>query len=156
MKQLLAAVLLVVATQAPAQTPETLAVKSLSFLSGCWTTPKGITPEIRECYTAPYAGTMQSSSQTVENGRTTHVEFISIRDIDGTVIYAPILNGKSLSTFRLSKIEGQSAVFDNPQNDFPKRILYRRNGDNTLTITLEGTSPNDPGNQTWTMRPQGM
>ena len=29
------------------------------------------------------------------------------------------------------------AVFENPQHDFPKRIIYRKSGDNTLTTTVD-------------------
>jgi hypothetical protein len=125
-------------------------------MSGCWTTPKGASPEIRECYTAPYAGLIQGSSQTVTNGKTTQVEFIAIRESEEGVTYAPIFNGKALSIFTLSRVEGPIAVFENPQNDFPKKIIYRRDIDKSLVIRLEGARPDEANNQEMRLMPQGM
>jgi hypothetical protein len=84
---------------------------------------------LRGCFTAPYAGLIQGSSQTVKNGTTTQIEFAAIQEKDGIITYAPIFNGKSLSVFTLTKTEAKSAVFENPTNDFPKKIIYRRNAD---------------------------
>ena len=36
------------------------------------------------------------------------------------------------------QLEGQSAVFENLHHDFPKRILYRKNSDGSLTARVEG------------------
>jgi hypothetical protein len=156
MKTLTILGLVLATTAAMAQTTLPVSVKDLSFMSGCWTTPKGATPEIRECYTAPYAGLMQGSSQTVRDGKTTQVEFIAIRESNDGVIYAPIFNGKALSTFKLSQVDGPMAVFENPQNDFPKKIIYRRDTDKSLVIRLEGARSDDANNQEMWLMPQGM
>lgn len=147
-------VVLVVAWPTLAQTP--LSVRSLGFMSGCWTTPKDAKQELRECFTAPYAGLIQGSSQTVKDGKTTQIEFAAIQEKDGKVTYAPIFNGKALSAFTLTQAEGKTAVFENPTNDFPKKIIYRRNADGSLTARTEGAKTDDPANEEWTMIPQGM
>jgi hypothetical protein len=156
MKTLFVLSLILATTPATAQTFPAATVKALGFMSGCWTTPKGASPEIRECYTAPYAGLIQGSSQTVMNGKTTQVEFIAIRESEEGVTYAPIFNGKALSTFTLSRVEGPMAVFENPQNDFPKKIIYRHDMDKSLVIRLEGARPDDANNQEMRLMPQGM
>jgi hypothetical protein len=125
-------------------------------MSGCWTTPKGAMRELRECFTAPYAGLIQGSSQTVKDGKTTQIEFASILEKDGKVTYAPIFNGKALAVFTLTQVEGTTAVFENAANDFPKKVIYRRNQDGSLTARTEGAKADDPANEEWTMVPQGM
>jgi hypothetical protein len=139
-----------------AQEPTPLTVRSLSFMSGCWTTPKGAPSELRECFTAPYAGLIQGSSQAVKDGKTTQIEFAAIQEKDGKVTYAPIFNGKSLSVFTLTRIENKTATFENPDNDFPKKVIYRRNPDGSLTARTEGAKADDPANEEWRMIPQGM
>jgi hypothetical protein len=147
-------VLLAVSWPALAQSPTS--VKSLSFMSGCWTTPKGALEELRECFTAPYAGLIQGSSQTVKDGKTTQIEFAAIHEKDGKITYAPIFNGKALSVFTLTRVENKTATFENPTNDFPKKIIYRRNADGSLTARTEGADPSDKASQEWTMVAQGM
>lgn len=154
--QLAAGLIWGVSSAAFAQNSPPLSVQSLGFMSGCWTTPKGAPEEYRECYTAPYAGIIQGSSHAVKNQKTVSFEFSLIAEKDGKVTYTPFYNGKQLSVFTLTKIEGQSALFENPENDFPKKLIYRRNADRSLTARTEGASATDAQNQEWTMIPQGM
>lgn len=142
---------LLVATPALAQT---FSFRDLSFISGCWSTPKGAAEDYRECFTAPYAGMIQGSSQLVKDGKTASFEFSVIAEKDGKITYAPFFNGKAMSVFTLTTQDKTSAVFENPANDFPKKVIYRKNADGSLTARIEGA---DPGKfQEWVMRPQGM
>ena len=150
----LAFIFLMLSGTAFAQAP--LSVSSLSFMSGCWTTPNEAKSELRECFTAPYAGLIQGSSQTVKDGKTTQIEFVAIHEKDGKVTYAPIFNGKALPVFTLTQVEGKAAIFENAANDFPKNIIYRRNQDGSLTARTQGAKADDPANEEWTMIPQGM
>ncbi|MBL8642905.1 MAG: hypothetical protein JNK21_03145 [Rhodospirillaceae bacterium] len=138
-----------------AQTPAPL-IKGLGFISGCWTTPKGAAPEYRECYTAPYAGVIQGSSQTVKDQKTTAFEFALIAEKDGKITYAPFYNGTALSVFTLTLLQPGIAVFENPENDFPKKLIYQRNADGSLSARLEGNGRDDPQNTEYRMIPQGM
>jgi Domain of unknown function (DUF6265) len=155
MRYLIGVALLLV-SPAFSQTPAPPTIRDLSFMSGCWTTPKGTESELRECFTAPYAGLIQGSSQTVKGGKTTQVEFVAIAEKDGKITYAPIFNGKALAVFTLTSIAGKSAVFENPANDFPKKVIYLLNADGSLTARTQGAKADDPANQEWTMVPQGM
>lgn len=142
------AALLVWAFSAAAQAQT---IKSLAFMSGCWATASN---DYRECYTAPYAGLMQGASQTVKNGKTVSWEFAVITEKDGAITYAPFYNGKALSVFTLTTVDAVSVVFENPANDFPKKLIYRKNSDGSLTARTEGGSATDIQNQEWVMRPQ--
>ncbi len=70
--------------------------RDISFMSGCWKTASGVSPEYRECYTAPKAGMMQGSSQTIEDGKTTFFEFNLVVEEDGKIVYRPFLERRAL------------------------------------------------------------
>jgi len=148
--------LLSAATAVFAQSPTPGSVNGLSFMAGCWTTPKNAPEEYRECYTAPYAGIIQGYSKTVKDGKTTSYEFSLISEKDGKITYTPFYMGRQLSIFTLTKMDATSAQFENPDNDFPKKLIYRKNADGSLTARAEGASPTDTQNQEWKLIPQGM
>jgi len=37
-----------------------------------------------------------------------------------------------------ARASGHEAVFENPAHDFPKRVIYRKNGEGTLSARVEG------------------
>jgi hypothetical protein len=37
------------------------------------------------------------------------------------------------------KVNDNQAIFENPQNDFPQRVIYQRTIDGSLLASLEGT-----------------
>ena len=45
--------------------------------------------------------------------------------------------------FRLVSLDGDTAVFENANHDFPQRIIYRRVSDDAMTASIEG--PGDDG-----------
>lgn len=51
--------------------------------------------------------------------------------------------------FPLVSLEGQRAVFENPENDFPQRVIYSRTGD-VLTGRIEGTIDGQAQSMEWT------
>ncbi len=111
--------------------------KDVSFMSGCWETAPGVTPEYRECYTAPKAGMMQGSSQTIENGKTTFFEFSLVLEEAGKIVYRPFIKGVHTVDFTLTKLTSAEAVFENLAHDFPQRIIYRKGADGKLTARIE-------------------
>ena len=38
----------------------------------------------------------------------------------------------------LTRASSTEAVFENPQHDFPKRIIYRKGADDSLTASIDG------------------
>jgi hypothetical protein len=153
MKLLIFAVALVFGAVSSAQAQQT--VRDLSFMSGCWATPKGAPDDYRECFTAPYAGLIQGSSQMVKDKKTINYEFAVIAETNGVITYAPFHMGKALAVFTLKTVADATATFENLENDFPKRVIYRRNKDGSLTARIEGETADDPQNQEWVMAPQG-
>ncbi len=103
-----------------------VAISELIFMSGCWKTAPGVSPEYRECYTVPKAGMIQGSSQTVKDGKTTFFEFATIVEEGGKIAYTPFLKGVRSVDFPLVKSTSGEVVFENLKHDFPQRIIYRK------------------------------
>jgi hypothetical protein len=66
-------------------------------------------------------------------------EFLRIAaNEDGGLSYYSMPNGASPPTaFAMTSHVDQRAVFENPQHDFPQRIIYERDGD-TMVARIEG------------------
>jgi hypothetical protein len=126
--------------------------QDVSFMSGCWKTAAGVSPEYRECYTAPKAGMMQGSSQMIKDGKTTSFEFSLVLEQDGKIIYRPFLNGKQAAVdFTLTTLSANEAIFENLGHDFPQRVVYRK-ADGKLTARIEDATGKKF--MQWVMQPQ--
>lgn len=130
-------------------------MQDLAFMSGCWRSPPEAAVQLQECYTTPWAGVMQGSSQTVKDRAFTAFEFTLIEEKNEAVTLTPFVNGVRSVSFTLVRSSDGEAVFENLTHDFPKRIIYRKGADGTLTARIEGAATGDPGAQVWTMRPMG-
>lgn len=67
-------------------------------------------------------------------------EYLQIRQQEvGAIFYVAIPSGQKETSFELTKFDGKEAVFENPEHDFPKRIIYRLENDSTLVARIDGT-----------------
>lgn len=71
-------------------------------------------------------------------------EFLRIgANAHGDIVYYSMPGGRSPPTeFALTAHAGQRVVFENPEHDFPKRIIYQRDGD-TMTARIDGGESSD-------------
>ena len=113
------------------------AIGQLGWLSGCWAAP-GAEAGSGEQWMAPAGGTLLGMSRTVKGGKTTAWEFLQIREVDGQLAYVAKPHSQPEASFKLVSAEGSSVMFENPQHDFPQRIIYKREGDR-LQARIEGT-----------------
>lgn len=128
----------------PSQAPDALA--PLSFLEGAWRATQPDGSQVEERWTAPRGGMMLATNQAIRGGETVMFEFLRIEALPEGVFYFPSPRGKERTPFRMVHVEGNAtrgiAVFENPDNEFPMRITYRREGD-SLIATLEGKGQPD-------------
>lgn len=69
---------------------------------------------------------------------TAFVEKLRLVVKDGTIFYvADVPENKSLVYFRFTEISNDHFVCENPDHDFPKKIMYRREG-KVLKATVSG------------------
>ena len=119
----------------------------LSWLAGYWLDcSRG--REASETWSDPRAGLMVGHTVTVRNGRS-GFEFARITRLqDGVLAYVAQPAGAAPTPFRLIESGPQRAVFANPANDFPHRILYQRAGD-VLTARIEGADDDETRSVEW-------
>ena len=82
---------------------------------------------------------MMGMSRTVAGEKTVEFEYLRIEQRADGVYYVAHPKARCPGTdFKLTKASATEAVFENPQHDFPKRIIYRKTGDDSLTASIDG------------------
>ena len=117
------------ATQAPA-------VKDVAWISGCWDVTRN-GRHVVESWTSAEGGTIMGVSRTVSSGKTTEWEFLIIREGVKGLEYVAKPSGQPEATFTATTVSAAEVVFENPAHDFPRKIMYKRDGD-TLVASIEG------------------
>jgi len=121
-------------------------VDQLAWLSGTWFV-EGEDGWTEERWAPPRGGVMLGTSLTGRGETARFYEFMRIAaDGEGRLTFWASPSGGTPVPFRLTSMSESEAVFENPENDFPKRIVYRRSG-RVLTATISGVGGANP--QTW-------
>lgn len=128
-------IFLALTTQVSAQTST---IVDIAWISGNWQTEPGGRRQIEEHWTTVAGGTMLGMSRTVAGDKTVEFEYLRIEQRADGIYYVAHPKARCPGTdFKLTRASATEAVFENPQHDFPKRIIYRRDGD-SLTATIDG------------------
>ncbi|MBH1835652.1 DUF6265 family protein [Stenotrophomonas maltophilia] len=111
---------------AHAHAAATADIEQLGWLSGCWQLD-GQPPGAGEQWSTVAGGTMFGSSRSLRDGRTVGFEFMQLRQHDdGRLVFTALPSGRNATDFSAVRVEADEVVFENPANDFPQRITYRR------------------------------
>lgn len=114
------------------------ALADLAWMSGDWQTAPGGRRQIEEHWTQAAGASMMGMSRTVAGDKTVEFEYLRIEQRADGIYYVAHPKGRCPGTdFKLTRASATEAVFENPQHDFPKRIIYRK-GDDSLTATIDG------------------
>lgn len=117
--------------------PAADALQPVAWLAGCWARRDADAGSI-EHWMPPAGGTMFGMARTLKAGRTIEHEFLELRaQPDGAVVYTAHPSGQKTTSFRLVRHSSDELVFENPEHDFPQRVLYRRDGEG-MTARIEG------------------
>lgn len=124
----------------------------LAFMTGCWRAPLSRDGVMEELYTAPSANLMLGTTRYLRGGVAFQYEFTRIvRDSTG-IVMTPYPGGEpSTHDFRLTSLQDAVAIFEAPEHDDPKRIIYRANADGTRTARIDG-GPDDREGMEWVFR----
>jgi hypothetical protein len=114
------------AQNAPPPTPD--------WLSGHWLSCEG--GQVAENWIGAGSGVLIGVNLT--RGEQAGFEFLRIAaNTDGGYSYFSMPNGRAPATeFVMVALEGERVVFENLAHDFPRRIIYERNGE-TLHARIE-------------------
>lgn len=114
-------------------------ISQLAWLSGCWES-EASEPGSGEQWLPLAGGTLLGVSRTVKQGRTVEFEFMQIRALEnGQLAFIAMPSGQRTTVFPLLRLGEAEVVFENPQHDFPQRIVYRLRDETRLLARIEGT-----------------
>jgi hypothetical protein len=117
-------------------------MQKLAWISGCWKSEGN--PQSEEQWTKLEAQSMIGMGRTIANGKTVFHEFLQIRERSDGIYYIAQPNGETAVPFKLVKVNNNAAVFENPQHDFPQRIIYQLMIDGSLFAAIEGEEKGKP------------
>lgn len=117
----------------PAEPPD------LSWMAGYWLSCDD-GREVSETWSDRRGNVMLGTSLTVgRNGNSSHEQAQIAFTPEAGVRFIAQPSGQPSAEFRLVRSGLGEAVFENPEHDFPQRVIYRREGDR-LTGRIEGTA----------------
>ena len=109
-------------------------IDKLAFMTGCWEGPFGDQLN-HEQWMRPAGGTMLGQARNVKGDKTTFVEFVVIKEVDGklamNVQFGP--GGKTAVLTMVELLPGK-VVFSTG----PKKVMYQAKGRNGLYARIEG------------------
>ncbi|HZW16545.1 MAG TPA: DUF6265 family protein [Brevundimonas sp.] len=126
---------------APAPTPD------MTWMAGYWLDCSG-SREVSESWSDPRAGLSVGHAVTV-SGDEVSFEVSHIGSTPAGFAYVAQPGGAPPTAFVLAESGPARAVFANPENDFPTRVIYERDGD-TLTARIEGEIDGQARSMKWT------
>jgi hypothetical protein len=119
-------------------------LSALQWLAGCWT-QDGRDAGSVEQWTSPAGGTMLGMNRIVSDGRTVAFEYMRIAvNKDDMVEFIALPSGQETARFKLVSMNENKVVFENPEHDFPTRIIYRLLRDGSLLGRIEGIDKGTP------------
>ncbi len=113
--------------------------KKLYALEGTWQmkTKKGF---ICEEWKKINNNHLQSKGYTISGNDTTITERVTLKRIKNSIVYASTVenqNNKLPIVFTFTKEENNLFIFENPQHDFPKRIVYKLISSDSLNAFID-------------------
>lgn len=113
-------------------------ISQLAWLGGCWKSETA-EPGSGEHWLPLAGGTLLGVSRTVKQGKTVEFEFMQIRAVEnGELAFIAMPSGQKAVVFPLLRLGERDVVFENPQHDFPQRVIYQIEGETKLRARIEG------------------
>jgi hypothetical protein len=123
----------------------------LQWLAGCWELSRGARTTL-EMWMPPASGMMLGASRTVVNGAVREWEQVRLSVRDGRVVYTANPSGQAQAEFTATTVSDSGFTVENPEHDFPQRIIYRRQGADSLIARIEGATSRGPRGADFPMR----
>ncbi len=114
-------------------------IAALAWLEGHWT-GNADDAQWEAVYSSPEGGEVVSASKEIRSGRVAMHELERFHAVGDDVLLTPHPYGKARRPARLVELDeaAKKAVFEDAENDFPRRFTYQRTAPDALAITLTG------------------
>jgi Domain of unknown function (DUF6265) len=120
------------------RTPATATIADLAWMAGSWQTDKSGRMVSDEHWAQPAGGIMIGMSRTIAGDKLASFESLRIEQRGEEIFYVASVKGRCPATdFKLTKLTGQEVVFENPEHDFPKRIIYRKKSATEMIASID-------------------
>ena len=127
-----------------AESQEKSPMQKLLWIVDSWVSPEGSDSRSYEEWKVTGDNLYEGSSKTIKDGVVTFSESLKIENTpDGIYYVADVPHNPAPVKFLLTGVSDTSAVFENPEHDFPKKITYLLE-DGNLHAFIEG--PGKDGN----------
>lgn len=104
-------------------------------MAGCW-----VGPGTFEMWMKPEGGSVLGAGRTVRDGKVVSTEFFSVGETaEGITLNVQLRLAAKVTPFRAKEVSDSSVTFENPEHDYPQRIIYRKQADGSLLGRIEGT-----------------
>jgi hypothetical protein len=115
----------------------------------------GAASETREVWTGPDAGALLGMGMTTGPDGEGSWEQMRIAPLaDGRLAFTAMPEGQAETVFPLKSYENRRAVFENPDHDFPQRVIYWDKGEGVVGARIEGEIGGRQRAMEWTFTPR--
>lgn len=119
-------------------------VESVRFLEGTWVDRKTFgfkqPPQyVLEKWTS-YPDSLSGAGYSVTGTDTVLMEYVSIQMINDKLTYIARPKGQSMVSFTLIESGNGKFIFENKANDYPQKLTYQKQENDSLSITLDGVA----------------
>jgi hypothetical protein len=123
----------------------------LSWIAGLWQGENaGI--EVEEIWLEAKGGLMLGMNRTFEKEKKPFFEYLRIAEEDTGIYYHANPAGRPATSFRLVDLQERKVVFENLEHDFPQRIIYRLEDQDSLVTRAEGMIKGQLKFQEWQLK----
>ncbi|KZN50809.1 DUF6265 family protein [Pseudoalteromonas luteoviolacea] len=115
-------------------------LESLSWLVGSWSSNNSKL-EIKESWKKVSNKTFEGSGYTysIKKSKKVSAETLRLIEMSGDVFYVAKVASNSLPiAFKLTSCTTETAIFENPKHDFPKKLTYQLKNENNITVAVTG------------------
>jgi hypothetical protein len=121
-------------------------------MTGHWTSRTDETMS-EEIWIEPAGNVMLGMHRDIRPDHQALFEFLRIEERDGAIRFVAQPGGKPPTTFPMKSLEGTRVTFENPEHDFPQRIIYWLE-DEKLCARAEGTVNGRESGSEWCWEPR--
>jgi hypothetical protein len=131
--------------------PGSAQLAAVSFMVGCWRSPGGEgRTSVEERWSPGEGGVMLGTTRYMRGGQVVSFEFALLRAEGDDLTFLPHPGGvASEHLFRLTRAAPGEAVFEAPEHDYPRRIIYRSLPEGLQATIDAGDGDDSP--RSWTM-----